>query len=111
LDLKNSFCLKNACYPKSQSNLHFFNIYSKTNSTKVIQEIQQNFKGHFHILCTSAGSFLWDIIFSGILCTFAGCYENIISHKRKSGKCTGSVIQPKIEGDLENSREFIRCSM
>jgi hypothetical protein len=55
--------------------------------------------------------------FSGILYLagyyvyLAGCYENIISRKRKSGKHTEAVNQPKNEGDLENTRKFLRCSM
>jgi hypothetical protein len=36
---------------------------------------------------------------------------NMISRKRKSGKCAGSVIKQKIEGNLEYTREFLRCSM
>jgi hypothetical protein len=50
------------------------------------------FSAHLQILYISQISFCGMLYLAGYYVYLAGCYENIISRKRKSGKCTGRVL-------------------
>jgi hypothetical protein len=49
------------------------------------------FSAYLQILYISQISFCGMLYSAGYYVYFAGCYENIISRKRKSGKCTGNL--------------------
>jgi hypothetical protein len=50
---------------------------------------------------------------AGYYVYLVGCYEYTKYNipQKKSEKHTETVNQPKIEGKLEETREFLRCSM